>query len=360
MVGVKLVNVTKKFKDVVAVDHVTLEIKHGEFFTLLGPSGCGKTTTLRLIAGLEYPDEGRIYFDGQDVTDLPPYKRNTGMVFQNYALWPHMTVFDNIAYGLKVRRLPKDEIRKKVYEVLDLIKLKGLERRYPTQLSGGQQQRVALARALVIEPQVLLLDEPLSNLDAKLRIEMREEIKRLQRRLGITTIYVTHDQEEAMVISDRIAVMNRGRIMQVGTPRELYKRPRNLFVATFLGRCTLIKGKISKVLPNSYVTLVSEEGDLKLVGIIPSEELEVKEGEEAVAIMRPQDFSPEEPSKPSNVIEGIVDWLSFVGPYVEIRVNRNGKRILINVPTDFEVEVNKRFKAFIPYDATIIFPSTYG
>jgi len=213
---------------------------------------------------------------------------------------------------------------------------------------------------LVIEPQVLLLDEPLSNLDAKLRIEMREEIKRLQRRLGITTIYVTHDQEEAMVISDRIAVMNRGRIMQVGTPRELYKRPRNLFVATFLGRCTLIKGKISKVLPNSYVTLVSEEGDLKLVGIIPSEELEVKEGEEAVAIMRPQDFSPEEPSKPSNVIEGIVDWLSFVGPYVEIRVNRNGKRILINVPTDFEVEVNKRFKAFIPYDATIIFPSTYG
>ncbi|MCD6348969.1 MAG: ABC transporter ATP-binding protein, partial [Candidatus Korarchaeota archaeon] len=223
MVSIRTVELTKVFGDVVAVDHVSLEIKHGEFFTLLGPSGCGKTTFLRTIAGLEMADEGRIYFDDQDITDLPAHLRGTGMVFQNYALWPHMNVFDNIAYGLKIRKVPKSEIEKKVKEVLKLVKLEGLEKRTPHQLSGGQQQRVALARALVINPRVLLFDEPLSNLDAKLRIEMRAELKRIQRDLGITAIYVTHDQEEAMSISDRIAVMNRGRVMQVGTPKEIYR-----------------------------------------------------------------------------------------------------------------------------------------
>jgi len=356
MVAVRLLKVTKRFKDVVAVDKVTINIRHGEFFTFLGPSGCGKTTTLRLIAGLEYPDQGRIFFNDEDVTELPPYRRNTGMVFQNYALWPHMTVFDNIAYGLKIRGLPKKEIRDRVCRVLELIKLKGLEHRYPTQLSGGQQQRVALARALVIEPQVLLLDEPLSNLDAKLRIEMREEIKRLQRQLGITTIYVTHDQEEAMVISDRIAVMNEGKVMQVGTPEELYKRPKNLFVATFLGRCTVIEGVVEGTTPDGYVILVSEEGALRLKGTPPSGDIRLKEGERAVAIMRPQDFSLEEPKKPFNVIEGVVDWLSFVGPYVELRVNYHGRRFLINVPSDFKIAGGRRFKAFIPCDATVIFP----
>jgi ABC-type Fe3+/spermidine/putrescine transport system ATPase subunit len=201
MVKVELKGVTKRFGDVVAAGDVTLQIEDGEFFTFLGPSGCGKTTTMRMIAGLEYPDEGEILFDGEDVTDLPSFKRNTGMVFQNYALWPHMKVFENVAYGLRVRKVDGAEVEKRVDEALELVHLGGLGDRFPSQLSGGQQQRVALARVMVINPSVLLLDEPLSNLDAKLRVEMREEIKDLQRELGITTIYVTHDQEEAMAVS---------------------------------------------------------------------------------------------------------------------------------------------------------------
>ena len=195
MVYVKLIDVTKRFGEVIAVDKATFTVNDGELFTLLGPSGCGKTTTLRIIAGFEYPDEGRVFFGEEEVTYKKPYERGTAMVFQNYALWPHMTVFDNVAYGLKLRKLPANEIKTRVMKVLELVGLKGLEKRYPLQLSGGQQQRVALARALVVEPKVLLLDEPLSNLDAKLRLKMREEIKRLQKNLKITTIYVTHDQK---------------------------------------------------------------------------------------------------------------------------------------------------------------------
>jgi len=229
---IKLEGISKYYGNVVAVDDVNLEINKGEFFTLLGPSGCGKTTTLRIIAGFEIPDKGHVYFDDEDVTFLKPYKRNTAMVFQNYALWPHMTVFENVAYGLKIRKkelgLTDEEIKKRVQWALELVKLSGFENRYPLQLSGGQQQRVALARALVVQPRVLLLDEPLSNLDAKLRIEMREELKRIQKALGITTIYVTHDQLEAMSMSDRIAVMNKGRVVQIGTPRELYLYPKSL------------------------------------------------------------------------------------------------------------------------------------
>ncbi len=353
MVSVRLDNVTKRFGEVVAADKITLTIRHGEFFTFLGPSGCGKTTTLRIIAGLEYPDEGRLFFNGKDVTDDPPYKRNTGMVFQNYALWPHMTVFDNIAYGLKIRKLPKEEIRKRVLEILDLVKLKGLENRYPTQLSGGQQQRVALARALVIEPAVLLLDEPLSNLDAKLRIEMREEIKRIQKKLGITTIYVTHDQEEAMVISDRIAVMNRGKIMQVDAPKDLYRRPRNLFVASFLGRCTILKGVVKEI-EGDLVTLITR--NLVIKGIRPSKDLRMREGEEAVAVIRPQDFETEKTRGNVNEIEGTVEWISFVGPYSELRINVDGLKVLVNVDPDFQVKIGDRIAAYISYDRTIIFP----
>ncbi|OYT51927.1 MAG: spermidine/putrescine ABC transporter ATP-binding protein [Desulfurococcales archaeon ex4484_217_2] len=353
MVNVRLEKVTKRFGEVIAADRITLTIKHGEFFTFLGPSGCGKTTTLRIIAGLEYPDEGKLYFDDKDVTDEPPYKRNTGMVFQNYALWPHMTVFDNIAYGLKIRKLPKEEIRRKVLEVLDLVKLRGLENRYPTQLSGGQQQRVALARALVIEPAVLLLDEPLSNLDAKLRIEMREEIKRIQKKLGITTIYVTHDQEEAMVISDRIAVMNRGRIMQVDEPKELYRRPKNLFVASFLGRCTILKGIVKEV-EEDLVTLTV--GNIVLKGIIPSRDIKLREGDKAVIVLRPQDFEIEKTRKNVNRIEGVVEWISFVGPYSELRIKSNGLKILVNVDPDFQVKIGDKIAAYISYDRTIVFP----
>jgi len=263
---VRLENITKVYGSVVAVDRVTLEIESGELFTLLGPSGCGKTTTLRIIAGFEVPEEGKIYFDDEDVTFLKPYRRNTAMVFQNYALWPHMTVFDNIAYGLRIKKLPQEEIRRRVKWALELVKLEGLENRYPLQLSGGQQQRVALARALVVEPRVLLLDEPLSNLDAKLRIEMREEIKKLQRKLGITTVYVTHDQLEAMSISDRIAVMNKGKVLQYGPPRQVYFRPTSLFVADFLGRSNILYGKAGKQ-HDGYIDVYIPDLDATLTGV---------------------------------------------------------------------------------------------
>ncbi|WP_456367579.1 ABC transporter ATP-binding protein [Thermococcus sp.] len=240
MVKVELRGITKSF-DGFTLSIPELEVKSGELMTLLGPSGCGKTTTLRIIAGLEKPDSGRLLFDGIDVTETEPGERNIGIVFQDYALFPHMTVFENIAFGLEMRKIPRLEIEKKVRWALDLVGLKGFENRYPEQLSGGQQQRVALARALVIEPQVLLLDEPLSNLDAKIRERLRGEIKNIQRELGITTVYVTHDQEEAMAISDRIAVMTSGRIEQVGKPLELYYHPKTEFVARFLGLSNILE-----------------------------------------------------------------------------------------------------------------------
>ena len=248
--GVRLENVSKIYedpktkKDFKAVDNVSLTIEPGEFVTLLGPSGCGKTTTLRMIAGFESPDEGEIYLGDEPINALTPNRRDTAMVFQSYALFPHMTVFDNVAYGLKLRKLSREEIRNKVFDMLDLVGLEGMENRYTNQLSGGQQQRVALARALVVEPGVLLFDEPLSNLDAKLRVQMRTEIRRIQQQLGITAIYVTHDQSEAMSISDNIIIMKNGVIAQKGTPREVYYNPADKFVADFIGEANFLKGKV--------------------------------------------------------------------------------------------------------------------
>jgi len=227
-----------------AVNDVSLTVEPGELLTLLGPSGCGKTTTLRMVAGFEQPDAGRISIGGDDVTELMVYRRSIGFVFQNYALFPHLTVFENVAYGLRVRRLPEATIRARVGHVLELVGLPGYERRFPNQLSGGEQQRVAVARAVVVEPALLLFDEPLSNLDAKLRVQMRAELSRLQRQLAITTVYVTHDQEEAMAISDRIAVMHEGSIAQVGTAEELYRAPCSTFVAQFIGRVNLVESRV--------------------------------------------------------------------------------------------------------------------
>jgi multiple sugar transport system ATP-binding protein len=239
MATVKLINITKRFGDVVAVNKVTLHINDGEFFCLLGPSGSGKTTILRLIAGLEVPDEGDIYIDDKRVNNVHPKDRDVAMVFQSYALYPHMSIYENIAFPLLMRRkklgLTHDEIRKRVYEVAQLLRIKHLLDRKPSQLSGGEQQRVALARAIVRKPKVFLMDEPLSNLDAKLRLYMRGELRKLQKELGVTTIYVTHDQVEAMATADRLAVINKGSVMQAGTPEELYSKPANTFVAGFIG-----------------------------------------------------------------------------------------------------------------------------
>jgi len=235
MTRVELRHVTKRFGKVVAVDDLSLEVGKGEFFVLLGPSGCGKTTTLRIIAGLETPDRGSVLFDGEDVTRFSPAKRGVSMVFQSYAIWPHMTVYENIALPLKVRELPREEVDRRVREAARLMRIEDLLDRYPFQLSGGQRQRVAVARALAVTPRVLLMDEPLSNLDALLRVQARAELKRLQYETKLTTIYVTHDQLEAMVLADRVAVMNAGRILQVGPPEEVYNRPANRFVAHFIG-----------------------------------------------------------------------------------------------------------------------------
>ena len=249
--GVRIESVSKRFAhrvkgEVYAARDVSLDVQPGEFLTLLGPSGCGKTTTLRMIAGFEHPDAGLIFFGGQDVTTLPANDRGIGFVFQNYALFPHLSIFENIAYGLRVRGRSNELVGRAVAEVLALVGLSGYEQQFPAQLSGGEQQRVALARAIVIRPRVLLFDEPLSNLDAKLRVQMRAEIRDLQRRLAITTIYVTHDQEEAMAVSDRIAVMNRGSIVQLGTAQDLYHCPASMFVAQFIGRVNLVGGRLEQ------------------------------------------------------------------------------------------------------------------
>jgi spermidine/putrescine ABC transporter ATP-binding subunit len=246
-VAVRFNAVTKRFGDIVAVNGVSLAIRRGEFMTLLGPSGCGKTTLLNLVAGIFSPDAGEILIGGERVNDAPTYSREIGMMFQNYALFPHMTVFGNVAYGLKVRHASKREIERRVGEALALVKLTGLEQRRPRQLSGGQQQRVALARALVINPRVLLLDEPFSALDKNLRASMQVELREIQRKLGVTTIFVTHDQSEALSLSDRIAVMSEGRIRQLDTPQHIYRRPCERFVAAFVGDANVLRGRLDRV-----------------------------------------------------------------------------------------------------------------
>jgi spermidine/putrescine transport system ATP-binding protein len=242
---IRLIGLTKRFDDVVAVDGISLDIDRGQFFALLGPSGCGKTTTLRMIGGFEEPTEGRIELGGVDVAPLPPYKRDVNTVFQSYALFPHLSIFENVAFGLRRRGVRGGELRRRTVEALELVGLAGLERRKPRQLSGGQQQRIALARALVNRPRVLLLDEPLGALDLKLRKEMQLELKRIQHEVGITFVHVTHDQEEAMTMADRIVIMNGGHIEQLGAPSELYERPRTAFVAGFLGASNLLEGMVA-------------------------------------------------------------------------------------------------------------------
>jgi ABC-type Fe3+/spermidine/putrescine transport system ATPase subunit len=353
---VTLKDVSKYYGTLAAVDHVSFTVDKGELFTLLGPSGCGKTTTLRIIAGFEIPDTGRVYFDDDDVTFLKPYKRNTAMVFQNYALWPHMTVYDNVAYGLRVRKrelkLSEGEIKKRVMWALELVKLKGLENRYPLQLSGGQQQRVALARALVVQPRILLLDEPLSNLDAKLRIEMREELRRLQKSLGITTIYVTHDQVEAMSLSDRVAVMNKGKVIQIGTPRELYFNPRSLFVADFLGRSSIYRGEVLLQEGNEVVVKL-EDTDITVRGVTPESALPKK----VAVVIRPEVIRVGSSGDDKDtVVKGTLEFAMFVGDKVEGRVKIGNLKLLVYLPNTQEIKIGDEITLTIPWRNTIILP----
>lgn len=320
MKAVHINDVSKKFGDVVSVKDLELDIKSGEFFTFLGPSGCGKTTTLRMIAGFYYPSQGKIYFDNQDVTTLQPNKRNIGMVFQNYALFPHMTVNENIAFGLEIRKYDKKTIKEKVDRIRELVHLGPYGSRKINELSGGQQQRVALARALVIEPDILLLDEPLSNLDAKLREETRIEIKRIQSELGVTTIYVTHDQTEAMAMSDRIMVMEHGIVKQIGTPQEIYHRPNNRFVATFIGETNLLTMKV-KSIEDNIITVTNDKG-LELQGLTENlaAGLQVSVGDEIYVSVRPEAF---ESGPGKNSVTGVVELIEFTGLSVNYFIKWN-------------------------------------
>ena len=289
--GVRLRGITKIFPtpdgngETTAVNSIDLDVSNGELITLLGPSGCGKTTTLRMISGFEYPSAGSITIAGRDVAKIPPNKRGVAMVFQSYALFPHLSVWENVAYGLKVKRLPKEEILARTGKAIALMQLEGMETRFPSQLSGGQQQRVSLARAIVIEPSVLLFDEPLSNLDAKLREYMRDELRALQKRLGITSIYVTHDQSEAMAISDRVAIMKEGNIVQLGTPEEIYEYPNSNFIANFIGKANFIPGTFKGMQSDGAVI---QAGDKKFIIPNPGDISGLKAGEACVLTLRPE------------------------------------------------------------------------
>jgi len=306
--AVELREVSKHFGAVVAVDEVSLAILDGEFFSLLGPSGCGKTTTLRLIAGFELPTSGEVYIGGKLQGETPPYKRPSNTVFQNYALFPHMTVYQNVAFGLEMQKTPKDDIRRRVIEALEMVRLPGMERRKPDQLSGGQMQRIALARALVNHPKVLLLDEPLGALDLKLRKAMQLELKALQHRVGLTFIYVTHDQEEALTMSDRIAVMSGGRVLQLGRPEEIYEQPANRFVADFIGETNFLVGKVGEIQAGEASVIV--DGTLTAHVQAPPG---VIVGQEATIAIRPEKISLYTESPDPRALPGVIQEVIYIG-----------------------------------------------
>ena len=327
-VDVRLVDVVKKFGEAVAVDHINLEVRDGEFFSLLGPSGCGKTTTLRMIGGFEQPTSGLIELQGQDVTWLPPYQRNVNTVFQNYALFPHLTIYENVAFGLRRRKVKDSEVKGRVTEMLRLVELPGFERRKPTQISGGQAQRVALARALINRPAVLLLDEPLGALDLKLRKQMQVELKRIQQEVGITFIYVTHDQEEAMTMSDRIAVMNRGRYEQLGDPEGLYERPTTRFVAGFLGVSNLLPATVVGTADGYTTARLGDDASVR----VPSG---LVDGHESIEVgVRPEKIrmhkaEPRRPGRPQPAPGTVVD-ASYLGVSTSYLVEaRTGARLMV-------------------------------
>jgi spermidine/putrescine transport system ATP-binding protein len=324
-IDVRLERVTKDFGEMVAVDDLSLDIAEGEFFSMLGPSGCGKTTTLRMIGGFEEPTRGTIYLGGRDVTDLPPYRRDVNTVFQSYALFPHLNVEDNVAFGLRRKKVPSGEIKTRVAEAMRLVDLGGFERRKPAQMSGGQQQRVALARALVNHPKVLLLDEPLGALDLKLRKQMQLELKRIQQEVGITFIYVTHDQEEAMTMSDRLAVMRHGKIEQIGPPEEVYETPQTEFVASFLGASNLIAGEVKEERDGLSSVLLTGGGTVE----VPIERAPFQPGATVKVGVRPEkitigtDDAPH-PGAGWNAISGLLRMSTYIGVSHQYKVEGPG------------------------------------
>jgi putative spermidine/putrescine transport system ATP-binding protein len=353
-VNISLRGVTKRFGAAVVVDALSLDIRQGELVSVVGGSGCGKTTTLRMIAGFERPDAGEIAFDGRVVNDVPPRRRGVGIVFQSYALFPTMTVGENIAFGLRVARWPEAKIRARVAEMVELTKLGGFEGRYANQLSGGQQQRVALARALARRPEILLLDEPLSALDAKIRLRLRGEIRKIQQDLGITTLYVTHDQEEALSIADRIAVMTAGRIEQVGRPEEIYAAPRTQFVADFIGIANLLACRVVSAADG----LVDWEG---LTLRVPADGL--RDGDRVMISVRPEKLAitgPPEGGGGWNRLDGVVEVTTFLGPIIRAEVAVAGRAFFVDVPHAFAAAVARKQRltlGFAPGDCVVIAPS---
>lgn len=330
--SVRVENITKRFGDLTAVEDLSIDIQDGEFFTFLGPSGCGKTTTLRMLAGFNSPSEGNIYIGDTDVTDTPPYERNVGMVFQSYALFPHKTVAENVGFGLKMDGLSSEQREERIEEMLELVNLPGFEDRPPTDLSGGQQQRVALARALIIEPDVLLLDEPLANLDLKLRQEMRYELQRIQEETGITTIYVTHDQEEALSMSDRVLVMNDGHREQVDSPRELYNQPSSEFVADFIGDTNLLHGEVGS-LQNGNAEIVLDsiaQGPLTVPSGLLDERFNA--GDHVTLNIRPEDITPVSSADASDLsLQGEIQSKTFYGQVTTLLVDIEGKEVFVDL-----------------------------
>lgn len=339
---VKIENVNKQYGDNKVVKNLNLEIKKGEFLTMLGPSGCGKTTTLRMIAGFEVPTDGNIYVEGEEIQDTEPYDRAVNTVFQNYALFPHMTIFDNVAYGLKLKKVPKQEIKKRVTEMLELVQLGGYGNRKPDQLSGGQKQRVAIARALINKPKVLLLDEPLGALDLKLRKQMQFELKRLQKKMGITFVYVTHDQEEALSMSDRIAIMYGGNLEQIGTPKEIYQKPASKFVADFIGESNIFYGTIGQKQVSGEVSIIFENGHA--TAYAP----ECKEKEIVFVSVRPEDMKITDTEVPGFNIIGEVKEVVYVGT-----VNK----VIVSLQEGFELKINLRPKEELPEIGKRVFVS---